>query len=239
MTNNYTKIVKKDGKVFLLDPDRAGTIGANLDNLRAAYDTVPGIIERSGNAVSIPAIVAVAEEGAAGLQRIEEATFDQAADKLGIPPRFRASLAGTCPPIDAEIAEAADRVHKEIIAAKKALPFLDGDIAYNVEDDKVKVSIDEEAIADRIDALCSVEVTPEMQKEAATLRDIITRLRLLDDAGLRVGDVLNSLLGTYLAPGKRPELTDLVLFTATTKRHNSREFIKAQSPERYYLLGGE
>lgn len=239
MTNNYTKIIEKKGKVFLFDPDRAGTIGANLDALRSAYGNVPGIIERSGNAVTIPAIIAVAEEGAAGLQRIEQATFDQAADKLGIPPRFRASLSGTCPPIDPEIAEAADRIHKEIIAAQKALPMLDGDISYNVDDGKVKVSINEEAIADRIDALCSVEVKPEMQKEAATLRDIISRLRLLDDAGLRVGDVLNSLLGNYLAPGKRPELTDLALFTATTKRHNSREFVKASNPEKYYLLGGE
>lgn len=234
--NNYTKIIEKDGKVFLFDPDRADSIVINLDALRAAYDAIPGVIERTGNSVTSEAVRAVAEEGAEGLQRIEQAAFDQAANKLGIPPRFRASLAGTCPPIDPEIAEVANRIHKEIITASKALPMKDSDISFTKDG---KVSIDEEAIAERINALCSVEVTPEMQKEAATLCDIITRLRLLDDSGLRVKDILKSLLGDYLAPGKRPELTDLTLYVATNKRHNSREYVKASNPEKYYLLGGE
>lgn len=235
---NLNKL-RKDGKRVFLSDER--TIEARLEmltSIETAFAGVAAMLHEYEYPDTKEWVEAVAYGGAEALkERIIEENDHQAA-RLQVPQFVAKQWRRTA------IEDAPRDLWAEANAHRSKIVELFRDLNAGREDITVTdegVTVNYEQIGERIRKAFTIEVTPQILKEAEELRDIVPRICKMEDAGLRAVEVVKILCGNWLAPSKRPDLNDtLKLYDLLLDmRHQSREAVKAANPEFYYINGGE
>ncbi len=235
---HYTQIVEKDGRTFLYDPQFVSIRGGRINALQDTLNEIRECLERFNYPTGEPWARAVADGGADALCALMVDESDREAKRMKVPQyianQWRKSLVEDTP---RELVNQANALHSKVRFAYEGLPLRNEDIVF-VDG---KLTVDADAVTERIRNEAMREITDTMKKEAEAVKDIVVKARALQDNGLHILDVVKKLMGNWLAPSKFPDLNDnVVVFTPISiHRHNSREQIKAQAPEWYYLNGGE
>ena len=240
LTRNYTQIVEKDGVSFLFDAQAFYAISLRVDTIKPIYDEIRTTLKNYNYPDSEEWVRAVATGGADALVELLLRDNDREAKRLKVPAyiaiQWRKSV----------IQDAPQEMFDKANALRAKLLSLMDDNWFAIQDDDVKfqngkIIVNADAIKERIKPMTMAPVSEQMRKEAQELRAIVPKLRELQEGGLHALDVAKTLMGNWLSPSKYPDLNDdVAIFSLLTRnRHNSREQIKAQSPEWYWLNGGE
>ena len=237
-TFNYTQIVEKEGQIYLYDPQFVGVRKGALDSLQSILPQIRDCLEQFNYPTGEAWLRSIVDGGADGLCALMVSENDREAKRMKVPQfianQWRKSLIEDTP---RELVEKADALRSKVLRAYEDLPLRPDDIVYK----DGNLIVDADAVTDRIKDLAMLPITDAMKAEANAIKDMVIKARALQDGGLHLLDVLKRLMGNWLAPSQFPDLNDdvLVYKTINTYRHNSREQIKAQAPEWYYLNGGE
>ena len=237
--NNYTQIVEKEGNTYLFDANAFGTISSRVDGIKPVYDEIKTTLHNYNYPDSEEFVRAVATGGADALAEILLRDNDREAKRLKVPAyiamQWRKSVIQDAPQ---EMFDKADALRSKLLSLMgNEFAVKDDDVSF--QDGEIVINAD--AIKERVRPLTMAPISDQMRKEAQELREIIPRLRNLQEGGLNIPDVMKKLMGNWLAPSKYPDLSDdiAVLSFLMTYRHVSREQVKANSLEYYYLNGGE
>ncbi|MBR5397645.1 MAG: hypothetical protein IK145_07330 [Bacteroidales bacterium] len=235
---NYTQIIEKDGHSFLFDPHFVNIRKGTLDTLQNTLPQIRDCLEQFNYPTGEVWLRSIAEGGADGFCSLMVSENDREARRMKVP-QFIASQWGKSLVEDTpkELIEKADAIRSEVLQASEELPLKSEDIVFK----DGNLVVDTDAVTERIKDQAMLQITDSMKAEADAIKDMVIKARTLQDGGIHLIDVLKRLMGNWLAPSKFPDLNDdiLVYKTLNSYRHNSRETIKAQTPEWYYLNGGE
>lgn len=234
---NYSEIVEKEGKRYLYDPQFLNSRKCQLEDLQATYKQIRETLERYEYPAGEVWVRAIADGGADALRQVMVDENDKEAKRMKVPAymakQWRKSVVEDAP---GQLFREADELHRQIAVKADGLPIRPGDLTFNGGDLVVNV----EAVVERIIPLAMCEITPQMDADAHTLREVVAQVRALQEGGLNALEVVKKFMGNWLAPSNYPAMEDLEVYAALqSRRHISREQIKIQSPEYYYLNGGE
>ena len=234
--NNFTQIIEKDGKTYLFDGDSFGYRSLRVGDITKAYQGAANLLERFDYPKTEEWITAITG-GSRALRKAVLKDTDENAARVGVP-RFIADAwrQSALDALPQEMEDRADEIAAALTKACDGIPLKQGDVSFDENGPRV----DEDGIKTRLFDAFLVEVTPEMKKEAGELSDIVARIRKLEEGGLNAIELCKSLAGSYLAPSKYPDLLPSALYRLVcTRRHVSKEEVKANNPVMYAALGGE
>lgn len=233
---NYTQIIERGGKTYLFDGDGFGFRSLQVGGITKAFKDAAEALKKYDYPITKEWIEAVTG-GSKALRKAVVKETDENATRIGVP-RFVADAwrQSALDALPQEVDDKADEIAAALTKARDGIPLKAGDVSFNENGPRV----DEEAIKTRLFDAFLVEVTDEMKKEAKELSDIVLRIRRLEEGGLNALELVKNLVGTYLAPSRYPDMTPLVLYRSVcTRRHVSREQVKANNLAMYIALGGE
>lgn len=234
---NYSQIVEKDGVSYLFDAHAYSSLCLRVDGLQPIYDEIKTFLQSHNYPDTEEWIMAIATGGADSVAELMLRENDKEAKRLKVPAyiarQWRKSVIEDAPK---DFFNEANSLRGKISSVADGIVTED-DITFSGG----RIVVNADAIKERMKPGTMLPISDQMRKEAQELREIVVRLRALQEGGLWVLDVAKSLMGNWLSPSTYPDLNDDVpLYSLLTqRRHNSRELIKAQSPEWYYLNGGE
>lgn len=236
---NYSKIIEQNGASFLFDATAYSSLCSRVDELQGVFDGIKELLQTNNYPATHEWIKAIAEGGADSVSRLMVQQNDAEAKRLKVPPyiarQWAKSIIDDAPK---GFFNDADALLAKLQAIKDSgITITDDDITFS----EGRFIVDADAIKERIKPSTMRPISKQLQGEAQELRGLIGKLRTLQEGGLWVLDACKVLMGNWLAPSKYPDINDdIYLYNLLLqRRHNSRETIKAQSPEWYYLNGGE
>lgn len=241
MLNNrtYSQIVEKDGISYLFDANAYSGLCLRVDELQPVYDEIKALLQRHNYPDAEEWIRAIATGGADSVAELMLRENDKEAKRLKVPAfiarQWRKSVIEDAPK---DFFDDANSLRARISSVVDGgVMVTEDDITYSGG----RIVVNADAIKERMKPGTMYPISDQLRNEAQELRGIIVKLRTLQEGGLWVLDVAKSLMGNWLSPSKYPDLNDdLAIYSQLMQmRHNSRETIKSQSPEWYYLNGGE
>ena len=234
----YNQLIEKGDALCLYDSQFVNARALDIEALQSAYKSIRETLERFDYPTGENWLRAIAEGGAEALSRVLVEENDKEAKRMKVPAfmakQWRKSVVDDAP---RDLYNEADSLHVTIEQKRGELPIKEGDVTFK----DGNLVVDADAIMERIKDIATREITPQMQKEAQMLKETVIKVRELQEGGLYALDVVKKYAGNWLAPSRYPDMEDtLELYnTLLSRRHISREQIKLQSPEWYYLNGGE
>lgn len=160
---NYTELMEKSGKKYLFDPAMFEQRKAQLEKLQSLYLEAFSILRDCKFRIDVSAIEELLHDGEAALERLAAADVEDRISGLSLPAAIaelwrKSSLQEIRP----EIWKRADTCMREHSRQSEGIPL-------NAEDVTVSengVSIDVEAVTDRIRQGCQREITPKDEDNA-------------------------------------------------------------------------
>lgn len=208
-TPTYTEIKKENGNKYLFDSYAFGQRCRQLEEIQGIYNRAVSLLRDSGYPPSWAS--AVVSDGYDGLvTKIKEDTAKRMSpiDMPRAVSRYWQQLA--VDDIAPEVAKECDAIRFEAVKRRDGLPLSDSDIA--ITDDGV--TIDTQAVTDRIRQGCTLEVTSEAETVAKKLSEMAKEVKALEFDGINSREIIGKIVTS------KEEVSELTLLTlVATRRH--------------------
>lgn len=229
---NYTTMVERNGKRYLLDEDRLVAVAATMERINDHLKGLPEILKSGDYPVNEKWQRGVLF-GPDFLQQMAVAEYEKWSRQVK-QPTFLAEVGRR-----AAIASVPDEITTQLAVFRKELLRLrDGLSQPQTEEDYVchegqPISL-AQGFEDREREACYVEVSPEIQEAADLLRSSIAGLRRLNEAGFNVRSLFDAFLGSRYAPEAYRGLEDLDLVPRLLSgRELTRDQLKVMNPTEF------
>jgi hypothetical protein len=202
---NYTELQEENGKKYLFD---AGTFSARceqLTRLAEIYARVSDLLRVNGHA---PAwAVDVVANGVEGLRAKIKEDVSKRTDSMSLPPaivRYWQRLAAD--DIPEEVESVCDSLSSEASKIGDGLPIEPGK---DITVDEKGVSLDIEAITEKIRKGCSKEITQKDEKNARKVLEIAKQVEAIEFQGINARELINKYIGLKKEPTEFELLKDI------------------------------
>ena len=207
---NYSSIVIKDGKRFLCDEHFQSRRCAQVEALEADLQAVRDFLTNGGFPSNEDTIMAVANNGAIGLQDALEAEATAQVKKSKMSDFVKASLVRfALSSLTEEVREQADHLSDRFHRDGDGLPVRSED--YFLKDGRI---LNGEAIKARVAEACRREVTEDDIEMAETILTLANEIRELELRGINARELVGKYVTTAEAPAPLEIYRDIV-----TRRH--------------------
>lgn len=230
-------IISEDGK-SLFDEANFGVRVGQIDRVRQDCETAKQLLIKHGYPVEAGWLFGILKGGSISLQDCVRKSAEETAKTAKMPAFLAADWKKTAlERIPPEALQEADTLCHTAVINADGLPLQDGDITLG-EDGEITINAD--AIRERIRVGCTIPITAQHRKDAADFAKFIRLYRDLWERGLQLDNFIKKYGGNWLAPSKYPsiEIQDTIVDIALM-RHVSREQVKQNNREYYYMVGGE
>lgn len=230
-------VITEDGKA-LFDEANFGVRVGQIDRVRQDCETAKQLLIKYNYPVEAGWLFGILKEGSIGLQDCVRKSAEETANTAKMPAFLAADWKKTAlERIPPEALQEADTLRQIATMNADGLPLQDGEIALGEDGE---INIDADAIRERIRVGCTIPITAQHRKDAADFAKFCRLYRDLWERGLQLDSFIKKYGGNWLAPSKYPgiEIQD-VICDIVLMRHVSREQVKLNNSQYYYMVGGE
>ena len=190
----YQKIIKDGKKTYLFAEELFNEKTAQINRLQVAYNELRALLTAGKYPAEEVWIKAVAERGAQGLEKVLRESVYAEIKRLKIPSYMsQMYLTAAHDQVTAETWKRADELSAQIREEADGLPLETGDISVT----DTGVFVDADAIAARVRLGCCLEVTAQMEADAAQIAELAAAVRCLELAGVNALELVKKYVDAF------------------------------------------
>ncbi len=179
---NFNKVIQNDGKTFLKDESAISFRLHQVSELQNVLDDAAKFLKESDFPDKAEDIYNVLDDGREGLLTVVWNRADREAERLKVRPyvaqTWREQERETVTPEQWQKADALRLRYARIIDG------LGIDRTADINNEDGGLIVDATSIAKRVEAACTIEITPEMKKDLDTILDLADKVKAMELRGI-------------------------------------------------------